>query len=93
MCSQGETAEIKFKSTPKAAEPMRSSYLLVGTGSRSTAEACWCSLVHPNESFLSLLRKVGWLDVAALLELGACSGVDIVVPCAGEILGRASLWG
>eukprot|EP00439_Symbiodinium_sp_Y106_P025833 s2936_g3.t1 len=40
-------------------------YLLVGTGSRSTAE-------------------IGWLDLAALLELAASSGADLVLPYAGH---------
>ena len=61
----------------------RSFYLLVGTGSRSTAEARTCS---SKVLFGHLISQVGWLDVPSLLELAACSGADLIVPYGGLIL-------
>ena len=71
--------------------------MLIGTGSRSTAEvpvhdlqegswgekrSSWTG--HSKEPKIpKIALQVGWLDVAAMLEAGGGCGADLAVPFAG----------
>lgn len=76
---------------------LRSLYMVVGTGSRSTAEVPVVLLLVQYLSSCSSAcrrgervwqeawcRQVGWLDVAAILELGGGCGADLAIPFAGR---------